>query len=378
MTTSTHRAFEPLPPGSTIGILGGGQLGRMLAVAAAQLGFKSHIYCARPGPNPAFDVAGAHTVAAFSDTQALADFATQVDCVTFEFENIPAQALATLAHHVPTAPPRKALEIAQDRLAEKRFLAQLGLPVAPFAPVDDRDSLRAALQQLKSPALLKTRRLGYDGKGQVRISPGDDLDAALQALSPGDAPLSAIVEKIEPFTGEFSVLLVRGRDGACVCYDICENHHEGGILRQTRIPAGLPQTQQARARQMAKKIAEALDYVGVLAVELFYTESDATAPLKINEIAPRVHNSGHWTLDACATSQFANHIRAVAGWPLAPTGRHSDCALHNLIGHEVDDWLQIASDPRAVLHLYGKTTARKGRKMGHVTRLSPPDRPHRS
>ena len=363
----TH-ATSPLPPGSTIGILGCGQLGRMLALAAARLGLKTHVYCDTTGP--AFDVATATTQAAFDDTEALAAFARAVDVVTYEFENVRVEAARLLARSVPVRPSPKALEVAQDRLTEKAFLAQLGIPVAPFVSVDAPEALPAALARIGGPAILKARRLGYDGKGQASLAPGDDTAAAWTAV--GGVP--SVLEGRVPFHCELSTLIVRGLDGAARCYDCPVNIHEGGILRRSLVPSGLPEADLAEARAIAARIAAALDYVGVLAVEMFYLGADAPEParLKVNEIAPRVHNSGHWTIEACAVSQFENHIRAVAGWPLGSTERHSDAEMTNLIGDEADRWLALAAEPGACLHLYGKHHARPGRKMGHVTRLTQP------
>jgi 5-(carboxyamino)imidazole ribonucleotide synthase len=356
---------RPLPPGSTIGILGSGQLGRMLAMAAARLGLQTHIYCEDSGP--AFDVAGETTKAAFHDTAALTAFAHAVDVVTYEFENVPLATAQHLNGLRPLYPPPKALEVAQDRLAEKQYIAALHGPVAPFAAVDGEAGLRAALARFDAPAILKTRRLGYDGKGQLNIKPGDDVSAAWRGV--GGKP--CVLEKRIAFACEISVLVVRGRDGTLAFYDSPVNTHENGILRRSVVPCGLPDEDVERARALAGRIAAALDYAGVLAVEMFHLGPAVAAAdrLMVNEIAPRVHNSGHWTIEACAISQFENHIRAVAGWPLGSTERHSDAEMVNLIGREALDWEKLAADPGAALHLYGKREARDGRKMGHVTRL---------
>ncbi|HEX6001091.1 MAG TPA: 5-(carboxyamino)imidazole ribonucleotide synthase [Hyphomicrobiaceae bacterium] len=355
----------PLPPGSTIGILGCGQLGRMLALAAARLGLKTHVYCDTPGPS--FDVASAATRAAFDDEAALAAFARAVDVVTYEFENVHVETARILARHVPVRPSARALEVAQDRLVEKAFIAGLSIPLAPFAGVDSPDDLRAALARIGAPAILKSRRLGYDGKGQASLATASDVDSAWAAI--GGA--SGVLEQRIAFHCEISALVVRGHDGRSACYDCPRNHHEGGILRHSIVPAGLLEADLAAARAIAGRIAEALDYVGVLAVEMFHLGPDAPegARLLVNEIAPRVHNSGHWTIDSCTVSQFENHIRAVAGWPLGSTARHSDAEMTNLIGAEVEAWPQLAAEPGACLHLYGKRDAHPGRKMGHVTRL---------
>jgi 5-(carboxyamino)imidazole ribonucleotide synthase len=356
----------PLPPGSTIGILGSGQLGRMLAMAAARLGFRSHVYCAESGP--AFDVATHTTTGAFEDQAALAAFAGTVDVVTYEFENVAVETARHLACFVPVRPSARALEVAQDRLTEKKFIAALGIPVAPFRAVEGPEDVRDALAAFAAPAILKTRRLGYDGKGQASLEPGGDAAVAWKEI--GSKP--AILEKRIPFTLELSALVVRGLTGGLAFYDCPKNTHASGILRRSVVPSGLPAADLARARDIAAAIANALEYVGVLAVEMFYVGPDAMPAerLIVNEIAPRVHNSGHWTIEACAISQFENHIRAVAGWPLGSTERHADAEMTNLIGKDALDWPKLAAAPGAALHLYGKREARDGRKMGHVTRLA--------
>ncbi|MBX9592376.1 MAG: 5-(carboxyamino)imidazole ribonucleotide synthase [Hyphomonadaceae bacterium] len=357
----------PLPPGSTIGILGSGQLGRMLAVAAARLGLKTHIYCEESGP--AFDVATSTTKASFDDTAALTHFAGAVEAVTYEFENVPIAAARHLAALVPVRPSAKALEVAQDRLVEKEFISALSIPVAPFRAIDSAADLGAAIAQLSAPAILKTRRLGYDGKGQASVEPGADIEAVWRMV--GTKP--AVLEQRVAFACEISTLVVRSQSGAIGIYDCPVNTHETGILRRSVVPAHLAAADIARARAIAQTIAAALDYVGVLAVEMFHLGGDAPVGQRVmvNEIAPRVHNSGHWTIDACSVSQFENHMRAVAGWPLGSTARHSDAQMVNLIGQEALDWQRLAAEPGACLHLYGKREARAGRKMGHVTRLSP-------
>ena len=355
----------PLPPGSTVGILGSGQLGRMLALAAVRLGLKTHIYCEESGP--VFDVA-THTIkAGFADPVALSAFAGKVDAVTYEFENVAVDTARHLAGLVPVRPGARALEVAQDRLVEKQFIAALGIPVAPFRAIDGPEQLAAALSALAAPAILKTRRLGYDGKGQGSVGPGDDAAAAWARI--GARP--AILERRIAFALELSALVVRGSAGELAFYDFPRNTHEDGILRRSVVPSGLPEADLARARDIAGTIADALDYVGVLAVEMFYLGPEASGPerLMVNEIAPRVHNSGHWTIEACAISQFENHMRAVAGWPLGSAERHSDAEMVNLIGKDALDWPRLAAEPGACLHLYGKREARPGRKMGHVTRL---------
>ena len=352
-----------LPPLSTIGILGGGQLGRMLAIAAARLGLRARVLDPAEAP-PAGDVARS-TRAEWSDGGALAAFARGCDVVTYEFENVPAEALDAVEPHAPVRPGRRALEVSQDRLAEKRFLEGLGLAVAPHAPVDGAEDLAAAMAALGPPAILKTRRLGYDGRGQTRISDPGDAEAALAAT--GGAP--SILEAVVPFEAEVSVIAARGTGGEVVAYDPGANEHEGGILRRTRVPSGLDARRRQDAALIAGRILNALDHVGVLGVELFATP----AGFVVNEIAPRVHNSGHWTEAACVVDQFEQHVRAVAGWPLGDGRRHSDVEMVNLLG-DVSRAAEIAADPSARLHLYGKAEARPGRKMGHVTRLLGPAR----
>ena len=358
---------EPLAPGSTIGILGSGQLGRMLALAAARLGLKCHIFADAHGP--AMDVAAASTIAAYDDADALAQFAAAVGAVTYEFENVPVAAARNLEGLMPLRPGSRALEIAQDRLTEKSFITGLGIPVAPFADIATASDITTALAQWQTPAILKTRRLGYDGKGQISLAPGDDATAAIAAI--GGQP--AVREQRVSFVREVSVLLVRGADGVSKAYDLPQNTHADGILARSVVPTGLDQATLQAANDIAKRIADALDYVGLLAVELFDLGPDAHPQnrLIVNEIAPRVHNSGHWTIDACIVSQFENHMRAVAGWPLGSCARHSDAVMENLIGANVERWLPLASEPNVALHLYGKSGASPGRKMGHVTRLSP-------
>jgi 5-(carboxyamino)imidazole ribonucleotide synthase len=355
----------PLPPGSTIGILGGGQLGRMLAMSAARLGLKTHIYCDEADA-PAFDVAAARTVGPYDDAGAIARYAGRVGVVTCEFENVPAAALEAASRAAPVFPPAKAFAVAQDRIVEKDFVTGLGIPVAPYAPVDSADDLLAALPRVGLPALLKTRRLGYDGKGQVPIRSAEDASAALASL--GKVP--ALVEGIVPFEREVSLIVVRGQRGEMRFYDPVENTHQGGILAISRTPARIAPSLAVEARTIAGAIAEALSYVGVLCVEMFACGGERPA-LIVNEFAPRVHNSGHWTIDACVTSQFENHIRAIAGWALGETARHSDAVMTNLIGADVAKWRELAAEPDTAIHLYGKAHARPGRKMGHVTRLTP-------
>ena len=357
-----------LAPGGVIGILGGGQLGRMLALAAARLGLRAHIY-APVGDNPAFDVAHAHTIATWDDEAALATFADSVDVVTYEFENVPLQTAAFLAARKPLRPGVRALEVAQDRWWEKRFAAGLGIATPPFANIGTQDDLASVAAQVPLPAVLKTRRLGYDGKGQVLLRAGDDVTAAWEIL--GRVP--CLLEGFVDFACEVSALLARGMDGATVAFDVPRNEHENHVLRHSRVPSGLaPETERA-AQDIARQLAEALDYVGVLAVELFVVrDAEGRETLVFNEMAPRVHNSGHWTEAACVLSQFEAHVRAVAGWPLPEPARHHDCVMTNILGDEVHEWQRLAAEENAVVHLYGKRAVQPGRKMGHVTRLLRP------
>lgn len=352
---------EPLAPGATIGILGGGQLGRMLSVAAARLGFRTHIY--EPAANPpAADVAHAVTTAPYEDAQALAAFAAAVDVVTYEFENIPTAALDLLEAARPIRPNRRALAISQDRIAEKDFLAALGLTTAPYAAVTTLPGLEAAVARIGTPAILKTTRLGYDGKGQARIASPADAAAAWASMQGAACVLEGFIE----FSHEVSVIAARGLDGSVACYDPGENVHRGGILHSTTVPARLAPGQRSDAILLAARILNALDYVGVMGVELFVTPQ----ALIVNEIAPRVHNSGHWTQNGCAVDQFEQHIRAVAGWPLGDGGRHADVVMENLIGDDLQRLPALARERNTAIHLYGKTEARPGRKMGHVNRIT--------
>jgi len=353
---------DALAPGATIGILGGGQLGRMLAMAAARLGLRAHVFDPAAGC-PAAQVATAATSARFDDANALRAFAAAVDVITYEFENIPTAALDLLEGLRPIRPNRRALAVSQDRLDEKRFLQGLGLATAPFHPVDGGADLDAAIAATGLPAILKTRRLGYDGKGQARIADRMAAGPALDGLD--GAP--AILEGMVDFDCEISVIAARGLGGEVACYDPGENLHEDGILRRTSVPARIASGPQMEAALLAGRIVNALEYVGVMGVELFVTRGG----LLVNEIAPRVHNSGHWTQNACAVDQFEQHIRAVAGWPLGNGTRHADAVMDNLIGEAVGAWPAIAREAGAALHLYGKAEARAGRKMGHVNRVRP-------
>lgn len=357
-----------LPPRSVIGILGSGQLGRMLAQAASRLGFRTHVYADDSGP--AFDVAGAHSVGSYDNLVRLDEFARSVDVVTYEFENVPVDAAKHLIDRVPVRPGPMALAVAQDRSVEKAFISDLGIPVAPFVSIsarDDLDPAHAALTSWGTPGILKTARLGYDGKGQATVGTLDEMVAAWERFG----RVACVLEQRIAYAFEISVLAVRGQDGEVVFYDVPRNTHAGGILRRSIVPSGMPAAFEERARGMAGRIADALSYIGVLGVEMFWLGPDAAQPLLVNEIAPRVHNSGHWTMDACAADQFENHVRAIAGWPLAPTTRHSDAEMVNLIGPDADAWLKLAAEPDACLHLYGKREARSGRKMGHINYLKP-------
>jgi 5-(carboxyamino)imidazole ribonucleotide synthase len=357
---------QPIPPGGTIGILGSGQLGRMLALAAGKLGLKTHVFCDASGP--AFDVATARTLAKFEDREALA---ASVSAVTYEFENIPLETVRFLEPLVAVRPGAKALACAQDRLNEKQLARDLGVQTADFASVDSLEELKSSLQGAVSvPCVLKTRRFGYDGKGQAKILAPGDAEAAWQAI--GQKP--AILEAFVRFSSEVSVVAVRGSDGTFAAYDVTENEHQNHILKHSIVPARIAPKAASHAIETARRIAEALDYIGVFAVEFFALEGAGDDVLLVNEIAPRVHNSGHWTMDACLCSQFENHIRAVAGWPLGSTQRHADAQMLNLIGADVAAWAKLAAEPGTSLHLYGKREARTGRKMGHLTRLTPKTR----
>ena len=350
---------DPLPAGATIGILGGGQLGRMISVAASRLGLACVIF--DPDPQaPAAQVAADHIVAAYDDIPALQRFARAVDVVTYEFENIPTGALDAIEALCPIRPGRQALAVSQDRLTEKQFLNDLGLATAPFANVESEGDLTAALARIGTPAILKTRRFGYDGKGQKRLTGGEAAGDVWADMAGAPSLLEGFVD----FAFEVSVIGARGLDGAVACFDPGENRHEGGILRETRVPARLSPSQTADAILLTGRILNALDYVGVMGVELFVTARG----LVVNEIAPRVHNSGHWTQNGCLIDQFEQHVRAIAGWPLGDGQRHSDVVMENLIGDDIDRVAEIAAEG-AALHLYGKSQARPGRKMGHVNRI---------
>jgi 5-(carboxyamino)imidazole ribonucleotide synthase len=352
-----------LPPGSTIGILGGGQLGRMTALAAANLGYRTHILV-NEADSPAVQVAAAATIAPFGDPAAVARFAAAVDVATCEFENVPAAALRRVAAKRPVFPRPEIIEIAQDRLREKTFLRSIGVATAEFRDVGDPAALGAAVRDLGRPAVLKTVRLGYDGKGQVMITPDIGIDEAWRRMG---APLG-ILESFVDFQCEISVVLARAADGVLADYPAVENRHVNHILHTTIAPARVAPEIAAEAAAIARHIAEKLDLIGVLAVEMFVAKSGA---IIVNELAPRPHNSGHWTIDACVTSQFEQLVRAICGLPLGSTAHHSDAVMTNLIGRDVERWRATLDDPDAKLHLYGKSKVRPGRKMGHITRLVP-------
>ncbi|MEM8571148.1 MAG: 5-(carboxyamino)imidazole ribonucleotide synthase [Pseudomonadota bacterium] len=350
---------EVLLPGSTVGILGGGQLGRMLSLAAARLGLKCHIYEDAEAPCAA-QVADAFTRGAYDDEAALTAFANSVDVVTYEFESVDLRAVDILTPRVPVRPGRRALEVSQDRVAEKDFLTGLGLRTAPYAAADTEAQLQAAVAAIGTPSILKTRRFGYDGKGQTRLKDPAETAQAWEAI--GGQP--AVLEGVVPFEREISVIATRALNGAVVCFDPGENAHENGILRRTEVPARITPALAQDAVLLAGRILNALDYVGVIGVELFV----APDGLVVNEIAPRVHNSGHWTQNACLTDQFEMHIRAICGWPLGDGQRHADAEMVNLLGSEADEAVSAAD---GAVHLYGKGEARPGRKMGHINRIRP-------
>jgi 5-(carboxyamino)imidazole ribonucleotide synthase len=362
----TPLAPQPVGPDATIGILGGGQLGRMLAMAAARLGFKCHVLCPEPA-SPAFEVVRRVSEADYSDKAALDRFADDVDVITYEFENVPAETAAFLAARKPVLPDPEVLAITQDRLAEKDFVVSLGIATAPYAAAESESELVRALSSVGVPAVLKTRRFGYDGKGQAALRRGDEAKAAWTAV--GRQP--SIVEAYVPFEREISVVAARSRDGKIQCFDVAENEHSRHILKISRIPADVTRAVADEARRIAGRIADAFGYVGVLAVEMFVVADGAGHSVMVNEIAPRVHNSGHWTLDGCSVSQFEQHIRAVVGWPLAVPVRHGRAEMVNLIGDEIASYRQWLEVPGACVHLYGKQTVRPDRKMGHVTRIFP-------
>lgn len=360
--TTLHK---PLAPDATIGILGGGQLGRMLALAGHQLGFRVHIYSDKKD-SCAFDVVRNSTCAPFDNWARLADFLNTVDAVTYEFENIPAETAAFVSARKPLFPSADVLATTQDRVKEKRFVNSLKIATAPFAPVNTAMELSAAFAKIGMPAILKTARMGYDGKGQVKLDKGDDLGSAWRSI--GEKP--AVLEGFVKFEREISVVIARGAYGKTAAYEPVENVHRDHILHTSTVPAKLPPALSKEAIAIATKIAKALNYVGVLAVEMFVAKKGAKRELLVNEIAPRVHNSGHWTIGGATASQFEQHIRAVAGWPLNAAKRvGKSVTMTNLIGDEVLGWEKLAKEAGASVHLYGKGAAKPGRKMGHVTRV---------
>jgi 5-(carboxyamino)imidazole ribonucleotide synthase len=352
-----------IEPGGIIGILGGGQLGRMTALAAANLGYRCHIFCPEPN-SPAMQVSSFATVADYEDEAALKRFANEVDVVTFEFENVPAATAALLATRKPVHPRPAILGICQDRLKEKDFIRAHGGATTAYRRVGNATDLAAAIDEIGPRAILKTARFGYDGKGQIAIEPGQ----AAAAIWANHGAAESILEARVDFACEISVVLARGTDGAIACYVPVENRHANHILATTIAPAAIDSTLAARANAIAREIAEALDLIGVLAVEMFVTKNGG---LLVNELAPRPHNSGHWTIDACVTSQFEQLIRAICGLPLGSTEAHSDAVMTNFIGDEFARWRTVIAEPDAKLHLYGKAKSKPGRKMGHVTRLKP-------
>jgi 5-(carboxyamino)imidazole ribonucleotide synthase len=357
-----------IQPGATIGILGGGQLGRMLALAAARYGLKAHVFSPEAN-SPAFAVAAHSTCAGYDDEAALVRFARACDVVTYEFENVPRRTAELVGSLAPLFPDAQALATTQDRLAEKTFVAGLGVAAAPFRPVLSEEDLRATLGEIGAPAVLKTRRFGYDGKGQVLIRDGADLAEIWTGMH--QAP--CILEGFVRFEREVSVVAARAAGGGFAAYDVCANTHRNHILDVTRVPASISADAETEALATAQKIADALDYVGVLTVEMFLVGDGNGERLLVNEIAPRVHNSGHWTIEGAVTSQFEQHVRAICGWPLGSTRRLGRIEMRNLIGAHVDGWAGLLRDPDAHLHLYGKEEARPGRKMGHVTRVIAPE-----
>ncbi|MCW8951490.1 MAG: 5-(carboxyamino)imidazole ribonucleotide synthase [Rhodospirillales bacterium] len=352
-----------VPPGGTIGIIGGGQLGRMTALAAAAMGYRCHIFCPEPD-SPAFAVAAEHTIAEYTDREALGRFADAVDVVTFEFENIPHESVQILADHVVVRPSWECLHISQDRLIEKDFLNGIGIATTAYRRIEGPDMLRQAIAEIGPRAVLKTVRMGYDGKGQVMMKEGMEADDAWARMG---GPLG-ILEAFVDYEREISVVIARGPDGKSVAFEPVENRHANHILDVTIAPANIPAEMAERAVTMATRTVEAMDLIGLLAVEMFVGR-DGT--LLVNELAPRPHNSGHWSMDACVTGQFEQFVRAVCGLPLGSPERHSDAVMKNLLGHDVDGWAEYLTHPNAKLHLYGKKEARPGRKMGHVNTLYP-------
>jgi 5-(carboxyamino)imidazole ribonucleotide synthase len=372
MTGNAKGAALPrLAPGSTIGMLGAGQLGRMTALAAARLGYKTHAYAPDAADSPAAQVSAAATVADWNDLDALERFARSVDVVTLEWENVPVATAEHLRRFANLHPGPNVLSVAQDRIAEKSFVNRLGIATAPWRAANGADEVARAVAEIGPRCVLKSTRLGYDGKGQARLEAGSDPAAAWSAIGGGKPGIEGIVEGFVTFACEVSVIVARGADGAMVAYPAVENRHKDGILDVTIAPASPDKVSAATAAEadrIARRIAEALDLVGVLAVEMFVT---ADGGVLVNEMAPRPHNSGHWTMDACATCQFEQLVRAVCGLPLGSVERVADAEMTNLIGDDVLRWRELLAEPGARLHLYGKAEARPGRKMGHVNRLFP-------
>lgn len=364
---TSHDTAEALPPGSIIGILGGGQLGRMLAIAAAELGFVCHIY-APAGDNPAFDVAKYSTAAPYEDHKALKTFAQHVDVVTYEFENIPDTCLTFLNQKLPVRPSVSVLSTTQDRIDEKEMAQSLGIDIPTFATIDSLSDLKQEITRIGFPAVLKTRRFGYDGKGQTVIKADSDLDQSFKEI--GQQP--AILEAFVPFEIEISVIAARDMTGNLEIFDIPENRHENHILRSSHVPAMVSDATRQKAGDIAALLGKAMDYIGIFAVELFVMRDNNEEKLMMNEIAPRVHNSGHWTGDACSVSQFEQHIRAITGLPLAQPIRYADVIMYNLLGDETSDIVDLSKKSGMCVHLYGKQSARVDRKMGHATQLSSP------
>jgi len=359
-------SIRVLKPGDTIGILGGGQLGRMLAVSASRLGLRCQVFSPDP-ESPAFDVVQHATCAEYADVEALELFANDVDVITYEFENVPAATAMILAARRPVLPDQEILKTTQDRLVEKDFVKGLGIGTADYADVSSVETLRTAIARIGLPAVIKTRRFGYDGKGQAIIRDGDDLEQIWNDLG----TRSAILEAFVPFEREISVIAARGADGHVESFEVTENEHRDHILKYSYAPASISEALAVEARGIAEKIASALNYVGVLAVEMFVVPGTDGGTLLVNEIAPRVHNSGHWTLDGASVSQFEQHIRAIAGWPLGKPVRHGQVTMTNLIGDDINEYEKWLTVPGATVHLYGKGAPRPGRKMGHVTEVTP-------
>ncbi|MFP5515687.1 MAG: 5-(carboxyamino)imidazole ribonucleotide synthase [Alphaproteobacteria bacterium] len=369
--TAKGAALPRLAPGSTIGMLGAGQLGRMTALAAARLGYKTHVYAPDAADSPAAQVSAAATVADWDDLDALERFARSVDVVTLEWENVPVATAEHLRRFTNLHPGPNVLSVAQDRIAEKSFVNRLGIATAPWRTANGADEVARAVAEIGPRCVLKSTRLGYDGKGQARLEAGSDPGAAWNAIGGGKPGVEGIVEGFVTFACEVSVIVARGADGAMVAYPAVENRHKDGILNVTIAPASPDKVSAATAAEadrVARSIADALDLVGVLAVEMFVTADGAVL---VNEMAPRPHNSGHWTMDACATCQFEQLVRTVCGLPLGSVDRVADAEMTNLIGDDVLHWPELLAEPGARLHLYGKAEARPGRKMGHVNRLLP-------